>query len=70
MNRALEAMNLEAATLDGSAATVISDETELTDGSVFDVASRSRGFGERSGWTPRDDLPERQFTGLRETPLL
>ncbi len=70
VTRALEAMNLDAALLDGSAATLISDETELADGKVFDVARRSRAFGERGGWTLRDDLPERQSTGPRETPLL
>ncbi len=70
VTRALKALNLDATLLDGSAATLIADETELADGKVFDVARRSRAFGDRGGWTVRDDLPQRQAAGPRETPLL
>jgi hypothetical protein len=46
------------------------EETELEDGKVFDFARRSRGFGERGGWTFRDVLPLKMPTGPRKTEAL
>lgn len=67
---ALEALELDPVRLDGSAVTLIAEDTELRDGKVFDVARRSRGFGERGGWTFRDVLPEKRPTGPRSTEVL
>ena len=70
LSRACEAMDLDPGRLDGAAVTLIADNTELTDGKVFDFATRSRGFGERSGWHFRNVLPQKEPTGPRETGVL
>ena len=68
--RACTAMNLDPETLNTAAVTLISDETELADGKVFDFAHRSRGFGERGGWICSGTLPGKQPSGPRKTDLL
>jgi hypothetical protein len=70
LERACEALNLDATKIDGAAITLIADHTELAEGKVFDLARRSRGFGERGGWTFRDALPAKESTGPRKTPVL
>lgn len=67
LNRACSALHLDPAMLEGAAVTLIAETTELADGKVFDLARRSRGFGERGGWTLRDALPAREPTGPRKT---
>jgi hypothetical protein len=67
LNRACTGLQLDPATLDGAAVTLIAESTELADGKVFDLARRSRGFGERGGWTLRDALPAKEPTGPRKT---
>jgi hypothetical protein len=66
---AIEALKLDPARLDGAAATLIRDRTALAQGRVFDMARRSRGFGERGGWL-RDVLPARRPDGPRKTEAL
>ena len=66
---AIEALELDPAKLDGAAATLIRDVTALPLGRVFDMARRSRGFGERGGWL-RDVLPARRPDGPRKTEAL
>jgi hypothetical protein len=68
--RACSAMNLDPETLNAAAVTLISNETELADGKVFDFAKRSRGFGERGGWICSGTLPGKEPTGPRKTDLL
>ena len=70
LSRVCEALALDPARLDGAAVTLIAEETELRDGKVFDLARRSRGFGERGGWTFRDALPAKEATGPRKTEVL
>lgn len=70
LTRACEAMDLEPTRLEGAVVTLIHEDTELADGKVFDFARRSRGFGERGGWTFRDILPKREATGPRKTEAL
>ena len=70
LTRAIEALRLDPAKLGGSAVTVISETTEMVDGKVFDMARRSRGFGERGGWTFRHALPARSHEGPRTTEAL
>jgi hypothetical protein len=70
LERACEALDLDASKIDGAAVTLISKETELADGKVFDFARRSRAFGERGGWVLRDALPGKEPTGPRKTGLL
>ncbi len=70
LSRACAALNLDPVKLDGAAVTLIADETELADGKVFDLARRSRGFGERGAWTFKDILPARIPAGPRKTEAL
>ncbi len=70
LSRACEALGLDPVKLDGAAVTLIHEDTELADGKVFDFARRSRGFGERGGWTFRDLLPKKEATGPRKTEAL
>lgn len=70
LSRGCQALGLDALKLDGAAVTVVSEDTELKDGKVFDLARRSRGFGERGGWTFRDALPAREARGPRDTEAL
>lgn len=68
--RVCKALGLDPAMLDSVAVTLVADETELVDGKVFDLARRSRGFGERGAWTFKDILPARLPGGPRKTELL
>ncbi|NIR42411.1 MAG: hypothetical protein GWN99_13550 [Gemmatimonadetes bacterium] len=68
--RACDALELDRAKLDSAAVTLIQEDTELADGKVFDFARRSRGFGERGGWTFKDVLPTKEPTGPRKTEVL
>jgi hypothetical protein len=70
LSRACAALALDAAKLDGAAVTLIAEDTAMTDGKVFDLARRSRGFGERGGWVFRDALPDKLPTGPRKTEVL
>jgi hypothetical protein len=70
LSRACEALNLEPAKLDAAAVSLIAEDTELADGKVFDLARRSRGFGERGGWIFRHALPAKEATGPRKTEVL
>lgn len=70
LSRACAALGLEPSTLDSVAVTLVAEETELGDGKVFDLARRSRGFGERGAWTFKDVLPARIPGGPRKTELL
>lgn len=70
LSRACEALNLDVTKVDSAAVTLIADETELADGKVFDLARRSRGFGERGGWVFRDALPAKESHGPRDTEWL
>ncbi len=70
LTRACEALDLDPSRMEGAAVTLIREETELEDGKVFDFARRSRGFGERGGWTFRDVLPLKMPTGPRKTEAL
>jgi hypothetical protein len=70
ITRACEALQLDPDKLEGAAVTLIREDTELKDGKVFDFARRSRGFGERGGWTFRDVLPSREYSGPRKTEAL
>lgn len=70
LDRACKALSLDPSRLEGAAVTLIRDETELSDGKVFDLARRSRGFGERGAWTFRDVLPAKEPSGPRETEAL
>ncbi len=70
LSRACQALGLDPNRLDGAAVTLIADETELADGKVFDLARRSRGFGERGGWVFRDALPAKEGGGPRSTEML
>lgn len=67
LTRACSALELDPTTLDCAAVSLIAENTELADGKVFDLARRSRGFGERGGWTLRDALPAKEPTGPRKT---
>ncbi len=70
LQRACEALGLDAAKIDAAAVSLIADDTELADGKVFDLARRSRAFGERGGWIFRDVLPAKEPSGPRKTPVL
>lgn len=70
LHRAIEALEIDPAKLGGAAVTLISEHTALAEGKVFDMARRSRGFGERGGWTFRDALPARRPEGPRRTEAL
>ncbi len=70
LSRACEAMNLDQTKVDSAAVTLIAESTELTDGKVFDLARRSRGFGERGGWVFREALPAKEAEGPRDTEWL
>jgi hypothetical protein len=70
LSRACEALNLDATKVDSAAVTLIAEDTELADGKVFDLARRSRGFGERGGWVFRDALPAKESRGPRDTEWL
>ncbi len=70
LSRVCEALGLDPGALDSVAVTLVADETELADGKVFDLARRSRGFGERGAWTFKDILPARIPGGPRKTELL
>jgi hypothetical protein len=70
LQRACEALRLDATKVDAAAVTLIAEDTELADGKVFDLARRSRGFGERGGWVFRDVLPAKEPSGPRKTPVL
>lgn len=67
---ACDAMGLDKEKIDGAAITLISAETELAEGKVFDFARRSRGFGERGGWVCWDLRPRKEPEGPRKTPLI
>ncbi len=67
---ACDAMGLDPEKIDGAAITMISADTELADGKVFDFARRSRGFGERGGWVCWDLRPRKEPEGPRKTPLI
>jgi hypothetical protein len=68
VRRGLEALELETEDLSGSAVTLIADETELPEGKVFELARRSRAFGQRGAWI--DEPPQRESDEPRKTPLL
>ena len=68
--RACQALNLDQTKVDSAAVTLIAEDTELTEGKVFDLARRSRGFGERGGWVFRDALPAKESKGPRDTEWL
>jgi ATP phosphoribosyltransferase regulatory subunit HisZ len=70
LKRACDAMELDPERIDAAAITLISAETELADGKVFDFARRSRGFGERGGWVCWDLRPRKESTGRRETEII
>ncbi len=71
LDRVTEALGLDPAKLDGAAVTLIAEDTELAEGKVlFDLARRSRGFGERGGWIFREALPAKQSSGPRTTEVL
>lgn len=70
LTRVCKALGLDPSMLDSVAVTLVADETELADGKVFDLARRSRGFGERGAWTFKDVLPARLPGGPRKTELL
>jgi hypothetical protein len=70
LRRACDAMGLDLNKIDGAAVTLISSETELADGKVFDFARRSRAFGERGGWVCWDLRPRKESEGPRKTPLI
>lgn len=70
LGRACAALRLDPSRVEAAAVTLIADQTELGDGKVFDLARRSRGFGERGGWTFKDALPEKAATGPRKTEAL
>jgi hypothetical protein len=70
LDRACVALDLDPSRLEGAAVTLIREDTELKDGKVFDFARRSRAFGERGGWTFRDVLPRKEFSGPRSTEAL
>jgi hypothetical protein len=70
LTRACTALHLDADALDGAAVTLVAESTELADGKVFDLARRSRGFGERGGCTLRDALPAKEPTGPRKTEVI
>ncbi|HSG81011.1 MAG TPA: hypothetical protein VLC48_02070 [Gemmatimonadota bacterium] len=70
MTRACDALGLDRDKLDGAAVTLISENTELADGKVFDFARRTRGFGERGGWIFKDLLPRKEAEGPRQTEAL
>ncbi len=70
LTRVCKALGLDPSMLDSVAITLVADETELADGKVFDLARRSRGFGERGAWTFKDILPARIPGGPRTTELL
>ncbi len=67
---ACDAMQLDPGTIDSAAVTLISEETELADGKVFDFAKRSRAFGDRGAWICWDVLPRKEPSGPRRTSLL
>lgn len=62
----LERLSLDPEILENANVTLIGESTELPAGKVFDIARRSRAFGERGAWV---DLPEKS-PEPRETPLL
>lgn len=70
LSRACAALGLDQMKVDSAAVTLIADATELADGKVFDLARRSRGFGERGGWVFRDALPAKESKGPRDTEWL
>jgi len=70
LSRACKALNLDQSKVDSAAVTLIAEDTELGDGKVFDLARRSRGFGERGGWVFRDALPAKESKGPRDTEWL
>ena len=70
MKRACDAMGLDPVKIDGAAVTLVSAETELADGKVFDFARRSRAFGERGGWVCWDLRPRKESEGPRKTELI
>jgi hypothetical protein len=70
MKLACDAMSLDPKVIDGAAVTLISEDTELADGKVFDFAKRSRAFGDRGGWVCWNVLPRKEPTGPRRTSLL
>jgi hypothetical protein len=70
LRQACDAMGLDLNKIDGAAVTLISSETELADGKVFDFARRSRAFGERGGWVCWDLRPRKESEGPRKTPLI
>ncbi len=71
LDRALEALELQEAEIEGVHITLIAERTELPEGRVFDIARRSVAFGERGAWTLQEPVPERSpDEGPRKTPLL
>ena len=70
LKRACDTMGLDPEKIDGAAITLISADTELADGKVFDFARRSRGFGERGGWVFWDVRPRKEPTGPRDTEII
>ncbi|MGD2151889.1 MAG: hypothetical protein PVG79_01395 [Gemmatimonadales bacterium] len=67
---ACDAMELDPDNVDAAAITLISAETELAEGKVFDFARRSRGFGERGGWVGWDLRPRKESSGPRDTEII
>ena len=70
MKRACDALGLDPAHLEGAVVSLIQENTEMSDGKVFDFARRTRAFGERGGWTWKNILPRKDPTGPRKNPLL
>ncbi len=67
---ACDAMGLDPEKIDGAAITLISANTELAEGKVFDFARRSRGFGERGGWVCWDLRLRKESEGPRKTEII
>ena len=59
MQLTVESFQLDPASLQGVVVTLICEDCELEEGTVFDKGHRCRGFGERGGWLPDCPPPRR-----------